>query len=421
MQKTKKLLWLILLLSSFSAEAVSIIKSIRYEGNAVTQASVLNREIYINPGDILNEKLIEKSRQAIMDLGLFKSVHFYLEENYDVYEKDENISEIEVVFIVEEKYFILVIPKLKIENGDYNLGIQFQWDNVLGLNHKTRLLAEDRGNNNGIKQRRNSFRYYYPNINNSSYGLDVSLQKDNDVNGDINQQNDSYRVGVLRWMNERGRNRGWFAGGSLLYQQRFNEALTNNTVSENIEGVVLGIDVGYIDYNEYEFNRGGRAFGYKLDWSDENIGSKDEYTKYQLYYRSYYRFEKYPISNLNVQTLFGHSNNKILGDYAFSLGSSDDLRGYENGRFQGNTLFLTNIEYMFPREGRPAIRYVYFIDVGNTYKEVRDVFHKPLNVGAGLGLRWKIRSFVKTDLRIDVGYGFTDKNYKFSFGTRHIF
>jgi len=122
-----------------------------------------------------------------------------------------------------------------------------------------------------------------------------------------------------------------------------------------------------------------------------------------------------------VQTLLGHANNDILGEPAFKLGSGQDLRGYENDRFAGNTMLLTNIEYMFPHDDYPIIRYVGFVDLGNTYDEIADIFHQSLNFGVGVGLRWKLRAFVNLDLRADFGYGITDSDYKFSFGTSNAF
>ena len=92
MAKVKGLLGLMLLVCSFSVEAVSKVKNIRYVGNDVTQESVLDREIYIHEGDIVNENVIEKSRQAIMNLGIFKTVKYYLEENYETGQSDEKES-----------------------------------------------------------------------------------------------------------------------------------------------------------------------------------------------------------------------------------------------------------------------------------------------------------------------------------------
>ena len=64
MDKAKKLLWLILVFYSFNVGAVSHINKIKYKGNEITKSPVMDREIYINSGDELNEVLIEKSRQA---------------------------------------------------------------------------------------------------------------------------------------------------------------------------------------------------------------------------------------------------------------------------------------------------------------------------------------------------------------------
>jgi len=413
-----------MLLCSFTVEAETVINEIRYEGNKVTRDSVFDREIYIRPGEKFNEALIEKSRQAIMDIGLYKSVRYYLEENYTQGNAGKEIYKVNIVFIVKEKYYNLVLPRLKVEDDEIFYGLQYKGDNLFGLNHRARILALDLGSTNGVNESRYSFRYFYPNVNNSFYNLDFALQTENKVDeseGIIDRQDDSYRVGVTRWLNERGRNRGWFTGGAVTYQTRVNDDLIVNENLESIDAIILGAEVGYRDLNDFEYNRGGKSYGYKLDWSGDSIGSEAQFTRHQFYYLSYYRFENRPSTNVNVQMKFGHSNDKILGEYAFSLGSSNDLRGYEKSRFKGNTLFVTNIEYMFPHYKYPLLRYVAFVDAGSTYDQLNDVMHEPLNVGAGLGLRWKIKSLVKIDLRMDVGYGFTDEDYKFSFGTRHTF
>jgi len=431
MEKAKTFLWLILLLCSFTVEAVSVINKIKYQGNEVTQASLLNREIYISAGDEANEAIIEKSRQAIMDLGLFRSVHYCIEkananelEDNEDYFGSSNESQVNVVFIVKEKYYLLVLPKFKVEDDVFYYGMQLKWDNIFGLNHESRLLAEDRGSTRGVDENRFLFRYFYPNFNGTTYNIEIKLQVNNDVDetdGVIDRQDDSFQLKVSKWLNKRGRNRGWFAGGGVLLKKRFNEDLVDSSNSEKTDAIILGVDAGYRDIQNFEFNRGGKAYGYKLDWSYADLGSDAEFTRHLFYYKSYYRFDSYPLSNLNVQMQLGHSNDDVLGDDAFSLGSSRDLRGYNNDRFNGNTMFLTNFEFMFPEAEHPVIRYVAFIDIGNTYDELGDIIHDELNVGAGFGLRWKIRALVNIDLRADIGYGFTDEDYRVSFGTRHAF
>jgi len=400
-----------------------IIGSIRYEGNDVSQPDMLNREIFIAEGDAFDETLVEKSRQAIMNLELYKSVSYRLEPVAPAVSIDK-AQAVDVIFSLSEKYYVLLIPRARINDEDKKVGLQLLWNNVWGMNHEMELLYESRGSELGVEQKRQLLRYDYPNVNNSPYSLYFELVDINDVDTTeieaLDRQDQIFRLAGSRWLNDQGRNRGWFAGASVFLQHRQNTLLSDQSV-DYTDAVVLGMDIGYADVSQYEYNRGGKAYGYTLDWSHDSLGSDSQFTKHVFYYRSYYRFDSRPLSNLNVQTRLGHSNNYILGNTAFGLGGSSDLRGYENDRFNGNSMLLTNIEYVFPYESHPLLRYVTFIDLGNTYDELRDIFHRQLHVGAGFGLRWKIKSFVRVDLRVDIGYGFSDEDYHVSFGTRHAF
>ncbi|MHB8414425.1 MAG: POTRA domain-containing protein, partial [Acidiferrobacteraceae bacterium] len=57
------------------ARAVDRIVAIRFVGNKVTRPSVMLQEMTIHVGDPVDRRKIAASRQAIMNLGLFKSVH----------------------------------------------------------------------------------------------------------------------------------------------------------------------------------------------------------------------------------------------------------------------------------------------------------------------------------------------------------
>lgn len=424
MVKLKLVLLLFILVPSYSVQANLIIKSIRYEGNEETQESVMSREIYIGQGDLVDEDLIEASRQAIMDLGLFKSVSSSVKYSSARAAAGEKYDFIDVVFKVVEKRYLLVLPKLKVNNDERFYGVQFQWDNVKGLNHKMRLLLENRGQTQSIKETRKRFSYIYPHVQNSNFNMKLELQEINKIDefeGLVNRQDEVFKFAMSRWLNKSGRSRGWIVSASMLYQQRFNEVISGDAISDNINAVVLGLDVEYKNVKTYEYNRGGKAYGYNLNFADDRFASDTEFTKQQLYYRSYYRFKNSDSSNLNVQTKIGYSNNTILGEYAFSLGGSSDLRGYDKNRFKGNALFVTNIELMLPQPNYPVLRYVYFVDFGNTYDSLTDITSSPMNFGVGAGVRIKIRAFVKLDLRADVGYGISEGGYQFSFGSRHVF
>lgn len=416
---------LMLCLYGFAVHSAPIINSISYQGNDVSQPDMLNREIFIAEGDEFDEVLVEKSRQAIMDLGLYKRVSYSVQyADITATAPPDEAQYVDVTFSVSEKYYVLLIPRARIDDEDKKVGLQVLWNNLWGMNHEMELLYENRGSELGVKQKRKLLRYDYPNVNNSPYSLYFELVDINDVDTTeieaLDRQDQILRLAGSRWLNDQGRNRGWFTGASVLLQHRQNVLLSDQSV-EHTDAVVLGLDIGYDNVSHYEFNRGGKAYGYTLDWSHDSLGSDSQFTKHVVYYRSYYRFDSRPLSNLNVQTRLGHSNNYILGNTAFGLGGSSDLRGYENDRFNGNSMLLTNIEYVFPNNAHPLLRYVTFIDLGNTYDELSDIFHRQLHVGAGFGLRWKIKSFVRVDLRADIGYGFSDEDYHVSFGTRHAF
>ncbi len=425
MAKKEVFLWVILFCFHASVvEAVPHIRSISFEGNHVTQESLLLREMYVKEGDELNEELIEKSVQSIMDLGLFESVSFYLAEDYTSGRQDNDA--VDLVIILVEKYYFFIVPRMRVDEEEVHLGIQLRWDNIFGLNHNLRFLVEDRGSTAGVEEKRQRIRYYYPNVYGSRYALGFQVLNVNDVdesdtNGVINRKDKLFGVNVLKWLNEAGRNRGWFTGAGVDFRYRENEVVSGSLTSEELDALVLKLRYGFKDVHEYTYNRGGKEFGYEIEISDDALGSDSEFVNHLLFYRSYYRFKSRPNVNLNVQTLLGHSTEDILGDTAYTLGSSKDLRGYDNSSFEGNTLLLVNMEYLVPRKTYPSLRYAYFMDIGNTYEEFRDIKDGDLKLGIGFGFRWKIPKFVKLDLRVDFGYGVSEDDYHVAVGTRHTF
>jgi outer membrane translocation and assembly module TamA len=68
-------------------------------------------------------------------------------------------------------------------------------------------------------------------------------------------------------------------------------------------------------------------------------------------------------------------------------------------------MILLNTEYLYPLSGYPQLRGVAFFDAGNVYPGPMEMDLTKLHTGAGLGLRWKVQSFVNVTLRVDVAYG----------------
>lgn len=425
-QAIKIIISLIILLFLVSvANAATRIGNIRFVGNEKTRESLLRREMHITEGDEIDLRKIEKSIQGIMDLGLYRNVGYYLQEDYK-YGADTEEPEAELVVVIEEKIYLLVLPRIRMEDNYLRLGVQLRWDNLHGLNHAIRLTAERMGEREGVTEFRKRFRYKYPNVLNSEFDMKIKITSENYIEENAanilqNQLNQSFDITAVKWLNREGRKYGPYARLGAGYVGRVYEDISSGLTVDEVEAINVTAGYGYRKVHEHLYNRSGKDFGYKVDISDERFGSATEYVQQILFYKSYYRFKSRPNDNLNVQTVIGHSTDDVLGDRAFTLDYRNDLRGYDRDRFQGNSMLLVNMEYLTAYDPYPIVRYVYFLDLGNTYDEIELMFHRPLHIGVGGGIRWKIPAFVRLDLRLDFGYGVTDREWYTSVGTRYMF
>jgi len=62
-----------------------------------------------------------------------------------------------------------------------------------------------------------------------------------------------------------------------------------------------------------------------------------------------------------------------------------------------------------------------FLDIGNAYPSNEHIDLGDLKWSAGVGLRFRLKSFVKIDLRLDVAYVYETGEYKVFLGTKETF
>ncbi|MCW8909726.1 MAG: BamA/TamA family outer membrane protein [Gammaproteobacteria bacterium] len=420
----KKLLLIILVFSAVSVDAASLINQIRFEGNDVTRESLLRKEILVSEGDELDGNKILASVQSIMDLGLFRSVDYYLESSGDAGVEDQEVMDL--VFVLKEKYYLIIIPQSRTEDNEIHLGVQLRWDNIGGLNHQLKLVAINHGKTSGIREKNLQVKYADPFIFDSDYNFGISLAENNSVTENLltedeNVINQSLQFSVSKFLDRSRGSRGYFLGLGINFRSRQFKGVSSGLMLDETDATSLSIHWGFEDVHDYLYNRGGKEFGYSAEFSHHALGSLSEFVIHNVYYRSYYRFASRPDDNLNVQTIFSYATDYVLNEYAFALGGSDDLRGYDKNRFEGNAQLLMNIEYLTPDNEHKRLRYAVFLDVGNTYETVHDIKEGALNTTAGFGVRWKIPIFVNLDLRLDAGYGFTDDDYRISFSSKQAF
>ena len=414
--------FLLLMLFSSAALAEGVIESIRFEGNEVTQESVMREEMVVTEGDPVDMERIEWSVQYIMNLGIFERVTYRIEEG----EQPDNIV---LVIIVTEVYYIIPLPSAKLD-GDNQLeyGVKLRWDNVYGLNHRLRLDLINKGSDLGVREFHHKFEYSMPRIFASRYVVSLTMENevaadDDPINGQQRQQSYGLGFDVLKWLGDDGVSQGLFASAGAGYKRKKIAALNQPLVQEeDIDAVIYAASIGYADITEYEFNRTGAFLQYRIEFSgDGSPGFNEPYTKHEINYTHLHSFSNVEPLNFNYNIAIGSSNNDVLGDKAFSLGGNTNLRGYSTGSFRGNALLRVNLEYLSMFGESPLLRKVYFIDFGDAQETLGDIRFSSLKTGVGAGLRWKLRRFVDLDLRIDVAYGIENRDFRFGLGTRNTF
>ena len=415
--KYQKLVLLIFILASFETQALNKIQTISIEGNKDTRISVFQRLILVKEGDAVDIAKINQSAQAIMDLGLFVDVTYTLKNNGDDYD---------LIFLVKEKYYFLVIPRLKYRNGEVHKGIQLRLENLFGLTHQLSYLYENKGSNNGVEEVRQRLKYNYPWFFDTNQTLNLSFTSENAISEQspgifFNNKDSNLSFASRIWFNDIGITEGIYIGIGIEIKQRDQEDINTKIISNSISSTAVILSIGNKQSHIHKYNRSGKEYEYSIETASSLIGSEITYYKHLLLYKSYYAFTSRPKDNLNVYTALGHSTNDILNDSAFTLDATNNLRGYDRERFKGNAMYIINTEYMTPSSFSPNLRYIAFVDAGTTAKNINNLFDENIKLGLGFGIRWKIPSFVKLDIRIDVGYGFEDQSILTTFGTKHVF
>jgi hemolysin activation/secretion protein len=79
------------------------------------------------------------------------------------------------------------------------------------------------------------------------------------------------------------------------------------------------------------------------------------------------------------------------------------------------------VQYLTPLFGYKPLRGVVFADVGNAYPSNNEMHLGKTLWDVGLGLRLRLKSFVKIDLRVDAAWNPETGDWKVFAGTKDVF
>jgi len=406
-----------------SNDTNNCIAKIVFKGNYKTKPQIMRQEMIIKEGDPVDIKKIERSRQAILDLELFKSVKTELTEH-----KDGKV----ITITVEEKYYILPLPRVgRSSDGDIFYGGVVEFNNLMGLNQtmKTSFVKKELNDSYLNEEQTFAFYYSYPRINGSAYQFALDFDhKQSEIERKKNDLKSIYIGALTRfkctlgyWLNKKGPSKGWqISNGIILDWKKYEYKKGIPDLYYDTDLVSLTTIIKYDATTNLGYNQKGKYFKYQLIYALKDLGSDVNNSRHTMIFRYYYPIPQYSYTNLNFQFTMEYESNHLFDDYPFKLGGSSNLRGYSRESIQGDIYMLMNFEYLTPI-GYNTLRGALFVDIGNAYATDKNIDLLSQNIGCGIGARWKIRSLVRTDLRLDFAYSFEEKNYRLYFGAKAMF
>lgn len=391
-----------------STEKRDTIISIEIEGNAKTVEQVINQELVIKEGGEFDPEDIELSRQNIMDMGLFRSVEATTTRTPEG---------VEVTFVVDEKRFWYLVPVFsRGSDGDITWGARLQMDNLFGKNNNLTLRAKKKKFKDTDIQTENTIEleYSYPRILGSAYDIGIQFDYDEadieeergELEGDYYRERFSVGFKIFKWLTTTGPSKGYRMALGLRSDDYDHEYLGGDPglfTDLRVNSLIAGMEyINVIDHGAY---RSGLHYGFQVEAAASVFGSDAVYALHNLFYRKYNSLDPDKRSNLNIQGRFGNMTDSIFGDSTFQVTGGTSIRGYRRDSIEGDTFYIANFEYLRGVGNRENLRWAGFVDVGNAFQDLTELSFSDPKVGAGVGLRWKIRSFVRTDLRLDIAQG----------------
>ena len=389
-----------------------VVERIDLEGNNKTRPITILQELPYTAGDTIDQKVLDTTAQAVKNLGLFETVDVTTTENDD--------GSIVTLIKVKEKRYNFILPKLNRNgDGDITTGLVWRSDNLFGRNQESKLTFAYRTFDDADEEDETQVKweFNYPRIANTSYSMSfTALDEETRLEETIDEETGKYdrkrqfaQLLLGGWVNQDGPSQGLnFRAGPLYetYDHTYISGADGLLPDLTIQAVVANLNGYYVIDNL--LSRSGHHYGYELTISDEATGSDKNYLKHTFFYRKFIPLAGIDHHNLNLQFRGGLITESVLGPPEFQIGGSRNLRGYDRDEVEGNIFTIVNIEYLRPVFNKETLRAAVFTDIGNAWEDTDDISFSDFKYGVGFGLRWKLKRFVRTDVRLDIAHGLSE-------------
>ena len=378
-----------------------VVRAITFAGNDTTRPKVMLREMVIRPGDPADPALIERSRQAIQDLGLFRSVEV---------RQAPVEGGVELTFVVEEKWYILPIPRLDANSeGENAAGISVRWFNVAGRNHTLRgnWTRRDEEKINKGESTSYSLGYSIPFIYDTPYGFGVSAgHREGPITdfGGYTETVDGGGVALSRSFAKGPASQGWSGSVSLSWNRQ-------NTIGATApapygEATLMGLAASYKDLRYNLYSEDGVAYGAAVAGATEGIGSDYSFGSIRADFSRYLRVGATPHQNVNFFARFGSYHGGPT-EYqtsagAYGLGGASIMRAYPGDFVVGDFYYHFAGEYLRPIAA-DWLRGAIVLEAGNAFEDASNM-NSRVYTSIGLGLRVRLTFLVNVEVEAGVAW-----------------
>lgn len=402
----KALLLLCLWGSSLRAAAVDYrIEAIILAGNSNTRDEVLFRELSFSAGMLVSGSKIEQGRKAIMALGLFNTVDADLRPSQAGHR---------LLISVQEKQFFLLVPVVNLSgDGDWTYGITSRADNLLGLNQELSVsLKRKRYHKAAIEhENRLQINYRAPRVADSRFGVELGLHSEIALL-DEQRQNSSGRykrrlsegkIIVSTPLNLVDASAGWIISLGLQRQAYRHTLLSGDDdlfFNADVYTLITRVDNKKITLIADQPK--GWHYGYELR---RTTTAGSVIYQHLGFYHIYQRLNIGKRVEIHSRVRAGACSRSVFGDPCFRLGGEGTIRGIRRGSLKGDSFILCNTQLLVPLSSEWPLKGTAFLDIGATSGPHEENPTKALSAGVGIGIVWKLRRFVRTDIRLEVARG----------------
>lgn len=379
------------------------IEAIRFEGNAVTRPQVLQRELDVAIGDPADPDALERSRQAILDLGLFREVKILTEPTPQ--------GGVTLAVKVREKRYLLPLPRIDTSSDkDVSYGAKLRWSNVGGRNHQLDLgWQQGRFPNSTVRRRERevSVSYSAPHLGDTQWGAQLrleQLERTTPTAIALDTFQETFRKVELLAVRDltQGRPRhGWRVGGGLLLEDQRAEG-EFAPASDGRATAAVGV-ASFEDLRFHIYSETGHRFSARLQAAADGWGSDYGYSRFAA---NYFRSREWGEGAHQTWHLLGLVGQRSGGPGTrdeFDLGGSSRLRGYESDFLKGDRVYYGGLEVLKPL-GRDWLRGVVLLEAGGTDSDQDGLRNGSPFASIGLGVRLRLARFVGLEIEIGVAY-----------------